>query len=71
MVIQIKDSGGGLQWVNHPDGVTYGGSGCETMVFAPRNGIPAGGSPFRTSTSWPEGPFTGVGTGIELSLIHI
>ena len=65
VVIQIKDSGGGLQWVNHPDGVTYGGSGCETMVFAPRNGIPAGGSPFRTSTSWPEGPFTGVGTGIE------
>lgn len=65
VVIQIKDSGGGLQWVNHPDGVTYGGSGCETMVFAPRNGIPSGGSPFRTSTTWPEGPFTGVGPGIE------
>lgn len=65
VVIQIKDSGGGLQWVNHPDGVTYGGSGCETMVFAPRNGIPAGGSPFRTAAHWPEGPFTGVGAGIE------
>lgn len=65
VVIQIKDSGGGLQWVNHPDGVTYGGSGCETMVFSPRNGIPSGGSPFRTSATWPEGPFTGVGPGIE------
>ncbi len=65
VVIQIKDSGGGLQWVNHPDGVTYGGAGCESMVYAPRNGIPAGGSPFRTSTHWPEGPFTGVGAGIE------
>ncbi len=65
VVLQIHDSGGGLQWVNHPDGITYSGEGCESLVFSTRNGIPAGGSPFRTSAYWPEGPFTGIGAGIE------
>ena len=63
--IQVKDSGGGLQFVNHPDGITYVGNGCESLVFAHRNGIPAGGSPYFTSAFWPEGPFSGVGAGIE------
>ncbi|MCB0216420.1 MAG: hypothetical protein KDH92_07280 [Chloroflexi bacterium] len=65
VVLQIHDSGGGLQWVNHPDGITYSGVGCESQPFSRPNGIPAGGSPFRTSAYWPEGPFTGIGAGIE------
>lgn len=65
VTIQVKDSGGGLQFVNHPDGITYTGEGCETLVFSRPNGIPAGGSPYFTSAHWPEGPFTGVGAGIE------
>jgi hypothetical protein len=65
VVVQIHDSGRGLQWVNHPDGVTYSGVGCETLVYSRPNGIPSGGSPFRTSAYWPEGPFTGIGAGIE------
>ncbi len=65
VVVQIKDSGGGLQWVNHPDGETYTGDGCESLVFSHRNGIPSAGSPYYTSAYWPEGPFNGVGAGIE------
>ncbi len=65
VAVQIKDSGGGLQYVNHPDGVTYTGEGCESLLWWPRYGIPAAGSPYFTSASWPEGPFTGVGAGIE------
>lgn len=63
--VQVKDSGGGLQYVNHPDGITYVGDGCETLVFQKRTGIPPGGSPYFTSAVWPEGPFSGVGAGIE------
>jgi hypothetical protein len=65
VVVRIKDSGGGLQWVNHPDGETYTGDGCESLVFSHRNGIPSAGSPYFTSAYWPEGPFSGVGSGIE------
>lgn len=65
VVVRIKDSGGGLQWVNHPDGETYTGEGCESLVFSHRNGIPSAGSPYFTSAYWPEGPFSGVGSGIE------
>jgi len=65
VMVFIKDAGGGLQFVNHPDGVTYEGEGCETLVFSHTNGIPPGGSPYFTSASWPEGPFSGVGAGIE------
>lgn len=65
VVIQIRDSGGGVQWVNHPDGETYTGAGCESLVFSHRNGIPSAGSPYYTSAYWPEGPFSGVGAGIE------
>ncbi len=63
--VQVKDSGGGLQYVNHPDGITYVGDGCETLVFQKRTGIPPGGSPYFTSAVWPEGPFSGIGAGIE------
>jgi hypothetical protein len=65
VVVQVKDAAGGLQYVNHPDGITYYGNACETLVFARRNGIPSAGSPYYTSTYWPEGPFTGVSRGIE------
>ncbi len=61
----IRDAGGGLQYTNHPDGLTYAGSACETMVYSERNGIAPGGSPYYTSMYWPEGPFSGVGAGIE------
>lgn len=63
--VQVKDSGGGLQYVNHPDGITYVGDGCETLVFQKDTGIAPGGSPYYTSASWPEGPFSGIGAGIE------
>ncbi|MFQ5459510.1 MAG: hypothetical protein ACE5EL_01830, partial [Anaerolineae bacterium] len=65
VVVQIRDTGGGLQWVNHPDGITYQGEGCESMPFSMANGIPPAGSPYRTSAYWPEGPFSGVAPGIE------
>jgi hypothetical protein len=65
VVVQIKDSGGGLDWVNHPDGETYTGDGCESLVFSHKNGIPSAGSPYYTSAYWPEGPFSGVSSGIE------
>ncbi len=65
VMVFVKDSGGGLQFINHPDGVTYSGEGCETLIFAHANGIPPGGSPYFTSASWPEGPFSGAGAGIE------
>ncbi|MFN2252117.1 MAG: hypothetical protein ACK2UL_09405, partial [Anaerolineae bacterium] len=65
VVVQVKDAGGGLQYVNHPDGITYTGDACETLVFAQRNGIAAAGSPYYTSAYWPEGPFSGVSRGIE------
>ncbi|MEO8082371.1 MAG: hypothetical protein ABI780_00970 [Ardenticatenales bacterium] len=61
----VKDSGGGRQFVNHPDGIFYGGQGCETITFEKKNGIPPGGSPYYTSAVWPEGPFSGIGAGIE------
>lgn len=63
--ISIRDTGGGLQYVNHPDGLTYAGSACETMAYSERNGIAPGGSPYFTTMYWPEGPFSGVGAGIE------
>ncbi len=65
VIVQIKDSGGGLHYVNHPDGETYEDEACESLLWWPRNGIPSAGSPYFTSASWPEGPFTGVGAGIE------
>ncbi len=65
VVVQVKDSGGGLQFVNHPDGITYSGNGCETLIYQHPNQIPPAGSPYYTSAWWPEGPFTGVGAGIE------
>lgn len=65
VVLQIRDSGGGLQFVNHPDGVTYEGNRCDSEVWWPRFGIPSGGSPYITSVHWPEGPFSGIGAGIE------
>lgn len=61
----VKDSGGGRQFVNHPDGIVYSGQGCETITFEKPNGIPPGGSPYFTSAVWPEGPFSGIGAGIE------
>ncbi len=61
----VKDSGGGRQFVNHPDGIVYSGVGCETITFEKKNGIPPGGSPYYTSAVWPEGPFSGIGAGIE------
>lgn len=64
VVVQVHDSGGGLQYVNHPDGITYQGNGCDTMKFSRRNGIAPAGSPYYTSAWWPEGPFTGVSRGI-------
>jgi len=63
--IVVKDSGGGEQFVNHPDGITYDGDRCETLEYRERTGIPPGGSPYYTSASWPEGPFSGIGAGIE------
>lgn len=63
--IVVKDSGGGEQFVNHPDGITYSGDRCETLEYRERTGIPPGGSPYYTSASWPEGPFSGIGAGIE------
>jgi len=65
VIVQIKDTGGGLQYVNHPDGETYEGEACESLIWWPRSGIPSAGSPYFTSASWPEGPFSGVGAGIE------
>jgi hypothetical protein len=65
VVVRVKDAGGGLQYVNHPDGITYTGDACETLVFSKRNGIPAAGSPYYTSAYWPEGPFSGVSRGVE------
>jgi hypothetical protein len=65
VTIEIKDAGGGTQYVNHPDGETYVGEGCESLGWWPRHGIPSAGSPYYTTASWPEGPFSGVGAGIE------
>ncbi len=65
VIVSIRDSGGGLQYINHPDGETYPGSGCESLQFSRRGGILSAGSPYYTSLQWPEGPFRGVGAGIE------
>jgi len=64
VVVQVRDAGGGLQYVNHPDGITYPGNACESLVFSKRNGIAPAGSPYYTSAYWPEGPFHGVSRGI-------
>jgi hypothetical protein len=65
VVIQIRDQGGGIQYVNHPDGITYQGDGCESLLFTRPAGIAPAGSPYKTSAYWPEGPFSGVSPGVE------
>ncbi len=72
VIVSIRDSGGGLQYINHPDGETYLGSACESLEFSRPGGILSAGSPYYTSLQWPEGPFRGVGAGIEWYVgIHV
>ena len=58
--VQVKDSGGGLQYINHPDGITYVGGmdARHSSSRSARGSLPAA-SPYYTSAEWPEGPFSG------------